>query len=68
LAEANALGYSGPAWAAGSWIDLAGGADAYWDGAAFVAGIAPVVEDPEPEEDADAAPTKRARKRRDESE
>jgi hypothetical protein len=70
LAEANAIGYSGAAWAAGSWVDLAGGSDVYWNGTAFVAGIAPVVEDPEPEADETEAapPTRRTRKRTDETE
>jgi hypothetical protein len=50
LAEANALGLAlGPVWAAGQWVDLAGGGDIHWAGAAFVAGVAPVVEDPAPE-------------------
>lgn len=63
LAEANALGYAGPAWTAGQWIDLAGGGDAYWNGTAFVAGVAPVVE----EDTTTSASPKRRRKADDES-
>lgn len=45
LAEANGLGYSGAAWTAGQYVELADGSDVYWNGATFVAGRAPVVED-----------------------
>lgn len=45
LAQANALGLSlGAAWATGQWVDLAGGGDIHWAGAAFALGQAPVVE------------------------
>jgi hypothetical protein len=45
LAAANALGLTlGAAWTGGTWVDLAGGADTHWDGAAFVAGVAAAVE------------------------
>lgn len=49
LAQANALGLSlGAVWAQGTWVDLAGGGDIHWTGAAFALGQAPAP-DPEPE-------------------
>lgn len=60
LAAANALGLSlGARWAAGTWVDLAGGSDIYWAGAAFVAGQAPAEEEPEAEPEAAPKATRR---------
>jgi len=61
LAAANALGYSGAAWTVGQYVVLGDASEAYWDGAAFVAGRSPVVEDPDGGE---PAPESSSRKRR----
>jgi hypothetical protein len=45
LAAANALGLTlGAAWPAGSYVVLGDASQAHWDGLAFAAGAAPVVE------------------------
>lgn len=45
LAAANALGYTGPAWTTGQFVILGDASEAHWNGSAFVAGRAPVVEE-----------------------
>jgi len=58
LAEANALGLSlGAAWTGGTYLPLDPVGTVYWDGTAFVLGVAPALDD------GDDTPSSTTRKR-----